>query len=188
MAEHLRADRGALESTLKKLEELAVRLGAEEARPIPASSVVVKEWVRWKCRFGCGEYGRRLTCPPYSPTPEETKRILRDFGTCLLVKFGPCLEAGCNSGVNVHDVMFQLEREAFLSGYYAALALACGPCPYCDECNVREGVCRHPERARPSMEACGIDVYATVRNAGYELKVVTSHNQRPTYFGLLLLT
>jgi hypothetical protein len=37
------------------------------------------------------------------------------------------------------------------------------------------------------MEACGIDVYATARNAGYELKVVTSYEEEPTFFGLLLL-
>ncbi|MCS7105329.1 MAG: DUF2284 domain-containing protein [Thermofilaceae archaeon] len=188
MAEFLREDKERLMRDLEKLRDLAVKLGASDAREIPASSVVVREWVRLKCRFGCGEYGRRLTCPPYSPTPEETERILKGYGICLLVKFGLCVEAGYNSGVNVHDVMFKLEREAFLLGYYPAFALACGPCPYCDECNIEEGFCRHPERARPSMEACGIDVYATARNAGYELKVVTDYNERPTFFGLLLLT
>jgi len=180
-------DPARLVRDLEALRALALKLGAEDARPVPASAVVVRDWVRWKCRFGCGEYGRRLTCPPYSPTPEETRRVLREYWVALLVKFGPCVEAGYD-GVNVHEVMFQLEREAFLSGYYAAFALACGPCPYCDECNVREGVCRHPERARPSMEACGIDVYATARNAGYELRVVRSPSERPTFFGLLLLT
>ncbi|MEM0024693.1 MAG: DUF2284 domain-containing protein [Thermofilaceae archaeon] len=188
MAEHLRSDKVKLERDLEELRRLAVKLGAEDARPIQALAVVVRDWVRWKCRFGCGEYGRRLTCPPFSPTPEETRRVLSEYGVGLIVKFGPCLEAGYDEGVNVHEVMFQLEREAFLMGYYAAFSLACGPCPYCEECNVKEGVCRNPERARPSMEACGIDVYATARNAGYELKVVTSYEQRPTFFGLLLLT
>lgn len=188
MAEHLRSCKAELERDLERLRELALKLGASEAKPIPAHAVVVRNWVRWKCRFGCSEYGKRLTCPPYSPTPEETERVLSEYGICLLVRFGPCREAGYEDGVNVHEAMFQLEREAFLAGYYAAFSLACGPCPYCDECNVKEGACRHPERARPSMEACGIDVYATARNAGYELSVITSYDQRPTFFGLLLLT
>ena len=47
--------------------------------------------------------------------------------------------------------------------------------------------CTHPDKARPSMEAMGIDVYATVNNAGYELKVVTSEQETATYHGLLLL-
>jgi predicted metal-binding protein len=185
VSEYLRAS--ALASKLEDLRSLALKLGAEDARIVPAGAVVVRNWVRWKCKFGCGEYGRRLTCPPYSPTPEETRKVLGEYGVCLLVKFGRCVEAGYEGGVNVHEVMFQLERSAFLSGVYSAFALACGPCPYCEECNVKEGVCRHPERARPSMEACGIDVYATARNAGYELKVVTSYEEEPTFFGLLLL-
>lgn len=177
-----------VEEALEQLRELALKLGAEDVRPMPASAVVVRDWVRWKCKFGCGEYGQRLTCPPYSPTPEEARRVLGEYSVCLLVKFGPCVEAGYGSGVSVHDVMFELERAAFLAGFYAAFSMACGPCPYCPECNVREGVCRNPERARPSMEACGIDVYATARNAGYELRVARSYEERPTFFGLLLLT
>ncbi|MCS7105652.1 MAG: DUF2284 domain-containing protein, partial [Thermofilaceae archaeon] len=63
MAEFLREDKDRLVRDLKKLRDFAVKLGASDAREIPASSVVVREWVRLKCRFGCGEYGRRLTCP-----------------------------------------------------------------------------------------------------------------------------
>ena len=187
MSEHLRIDNAVLGAVLERLKELALKLGAEDAKPIPASAVVVNDWVRWKCKFGCGGYGRCLTSPPYSPTPEETRKVLNEYGVCLLVKFGPCVEAGYENSVNVHEVMFQLERTTFLSGFYSAFALACGPCPYCEECNVKEGICRHPEKARPSMEACGIDVYATAHNAGYELKVVASYEEKPTFFGLLLL-
>ena len=77
----------------------------------------------------------------------------------------------------------ELEREAFLKVYYSAFGLACSPCPYCDECNL----CVHPDLARPSMEACGIDVYATVRRAGFDLKVVKTRDEKPTYLGLLLV-
>lgn len=185
MSGNIRIDSEKLKG-INKLKELAIKLGAENAVELPAEKVVVKDWVRWKCRFGCGEYGRRLTCPPFSPSPEETRRVLREYGLCLLVRFGPCIEAGYEE-VNIHEVMFELERAAFLMGYYPAFALASGPCPYCEECVLKEGSCRHPEKARPSMEACGIDVYATSKNAGYDLEVVTSRDQRPVFFGLLLL-
>jgi len=42
--------------------------------------------------------------------------------------------------------------------------------------------------ACPAMEACGIDVYATARNAGFELHVVRSYNETLTCFGLILVT
>jgi len=42
---------------------------------------------------------------------------------------------------------------------------------------------------RPGIEACGIDVFITVRNAGYEVEVLKSpYTYRGiTLFGLLLL-
>ncbi len=54
---------GDLEMLCSKAREL----GASDARPIEARKIVVKNWVRFKCWFGCGGYGERLTCPPYSP-------------------------------------------------------------------------------------------------------------------------
>ena len=37
------------------------------------------------------------------------------------------------------------------------------------------------------MEACGIDVFATVRNNDFAIEVVKSRDERPHYFGLALL-
>jgi predicted metal-binding protein len=59
-----------------KFLKRAKELGAIEANIIPVKSIVVAEWVRLKCQFGCDGYGQSLTCPPYSPTPEETRRVL----------------------------------------------------------------------------------------------------------------
>lgn len=50
-----------------------------------------------------------------------------------------------------------------------------------------EGRCRHPREARPAMEACGIDVYSTVKRAGFEISVVRTTDQCPDYFGLVLV-
>jgi len=79
-----------------------------------------------------------------------------------------------------------LEREMFLAGYYKAFGLGSGPCRYCDECAFDDG-CRHPERARPSMEACGIDVFETVRRNGYDIEVVRHRRDRQHYYGLVLV-
>lgn len=79
-----------------------------------------------------------------------------------------------------------LEREIFLSGYYKAFGLGSGPCRLCDDCAFDEG-CRHPYRARPSMEACGIDVYATVRKQGFTINVVRSQHEPQHYYGIALI-
>ncbi|RLE99338.1 MAG: hypothetical protein DRJ57_02465 [Thermoprotei archaeon] len=149
--------------------------------PIPIKEVVVRDWVRLKCKYGCGSYGKRLTCPPYSPTPEEMRRVLKEYEVGLLVKFGPSvIEGGAREGVNVHEVMFKLERAAFLRGYYPAFWLSVWPLHPVPRMQCEEGICRKPHMARPSMEACGIDVYAAVKNVGLELRVVASYDQRPT--------
>jgi len=79
-----------------------------------------------------------------------------------------------------------LEREMFLDGYYKAFAMACGPCNLCRECTLSHP-CKYEDFARPSMEACGIDVYSTLANAGYELKVVRSYEEGCKFCSLLLI-
>ncbi len=172
-----------MEEDLERLCNLSVKFGASEAKPIKTEDIVVRNWVRLKCQYGCGGYGKRLTCPPYSPTPEEFKKVLDDYSRAILIKLKP--QEPEHERESPHEIAVKLEREAFLSGHYSAFALGSGPCPYCEECNLEE--CVHPHLARPSMEACGVDVYATVRKAGFDLQVVKDRSETPTYFGLLLV-
>lgn len=154
----------------------AKKLGAKDAKVIFARSVVTAEWVRLKCRFGCGGYAQSLTCPPYSPTPQETGRMLKEYKRGLLIHG--------DRYADMREIVTALEREAFLDGYWKAFAMASGPCEYCKTCGEH---CRHPRKARPSMEACGIDVFTTVRANGYPIEVVRSKSCKANYYGLLLL-
>ncbi len=162
---------------LQELADRAVEMGALEAKPIEPASVVTAEWVRWKCRFGCGGYGSSLCCPPHSPTPAETRRLLDCYTRAILVH--------CKPGTRVKPIVAALEREAFLAGHYRAFALGEGPCHLCEECTLQR--CVHPREARPAMEACGIDVFATVRANGYPIEVVTDRSCDQNYYGLLLV-
>jgi len=65
--------------------EAANRLGAAEAKVISPESVITAPWVRLKCQFGCGGWGQRLTCPPHSPAPEQTRAVLDCYHTAVLV-------------------------------------------------------------------------------------------------------
>jgi predicted metal-binding protein len=164
-------------------------MGASDAKIIRSSQVVVRDWVRMKCRFGCDGYGKILTCPPFSPTPDEFRRVLAEYRWAALLKFEVSSSKKLGQTLsyerNIHDLVVKMEREAFLNGYYAAFGLAAGPCPHCKECDLKE--CKHPFAARPSMEGCGVDVFATVRNAGFEIRVVKDKNEKPTFYALLLL-
>ena len=164
---------------MESIIEKALELGATDAVELDPEKVVVANWVRLKCQYGCGGWGRALTCPPYSPTPEQTTRILKEYKSAILVhKKG--------SGPNFREFMAEVERQAFLAGYYKAFGMPSGPCRLCDECNL-EGPCMHPREARPSMEACGIDVFGTAKAAGLPIQVVKTREDETNYYGLLLL-
>ena len=156
----------------------ARKAGALEAKVIPAESVVTANWVRYKCQYGCDGYGACLTCPPYSPTPEQTAKIVAEYKTGILLHG--------SEHVNLTRIAAELEREIFLSGYYRAIAFGSGPCRFCDQCNLHEG-CRHPALARPSMESAGVDVFQTARNNGFTIKVAACHESKSDYFALVLV-
>lgn len=155
----------------------AVELGAEDAKIVDAASVVTAAWVRMKCRFGCGGYGSNHCCPPESPGPEETRNVLDCYKTALLIH--------CRGVANVKSIALELEKEIFLDGYYKALGFGAGPCELCRKCN--PDYCVKPYEARPAMEACGMDVFATARANGYEIEVLRDGSCEGNYFGLVLI-
>lgn len=161
-----------------KFCELAVELGAVDAKIIEANQVVVKNWVRWKCRFGCDQFGKSLMCPPHSPTPKETLALLKEYNFALLFR---------RKSSNSKNIAIELERKIFLEGNPAALAITDGSCNLCEECNIEYGCCLKPSEARPSMESCGISVFDTARNAGYKMEVLTSKSKEYLRYGLVLI-
>jgi len=155
----------------------AMRLGARAARVISPREVVTAHWVRWKCRFGCDGFGSSLCCPPHSPTPEETRKVLDEYERAVL------FEAERRQPTKIAAA---LERELFLEGFHKAFGMGAGPCRLCETCAFEEG-CRRVEEARPSMEACGIDVFATARGQGFEIQVIRETTDPQHYFGLVLI-
>ncbi len=150
-----------------------------KAKIISPADVVTADWVRLKCQFGCDGYGGCLVCPPYTPTPEQTRKVLDCYKRAALIHFDKFAE--------IKPTIAELEREIFLAGAWKTFGLGAGPCYFCSECNVKGGTCLHAEKARPSMEACGIDVFATARKAGFPIEVVSSRRQCPNYYGLILV-
>jgi len=82
----------------------------------------------------------------------------------------------------------ELEKTAFYDGFYKAFGFGGYPCIWCEHqhcvAEEAEGIvdesirrkCRHMDLVRPSMEAAGIDVFATARNIGWELNTIPCKN------------
>jgi predicted metal-binding protein len=163
---------------LRDFVAMALAWGAAEAKVIKASTIRCEPWVRLKCQFGCGGYRKRLTCPPFSPAPEETAKAVACYSRAIL------LHADDNGVIN--EIVPKLEREMFLKGYFKTLGMGSGPCRLCDRCDTTSR-CKHPYTARPSMEACGIDVFTTVRENGLEIDVVRTRRETGDYYGVILV-
>jgi len=157
---------------------IAKKNGAKESKVISARTIAVEPWVRWKCRFGCDGYQQTLMCPPFSPTFEETRKMIASYTKAILIHG--------DEHADMTRIAAAVEREIFLSGYYKAFGFGSGPCRLCRTCDV-DGSCKHPYQARPSMESCGIDVFKTARKNGFKIEVVKNYDCQANYFGLVLI-
>jgi len=185
------------EKVLDKITSLLKEHGASIVVLIESDNVVVDERVRLKCRVPvCDSYGNNLMCPPYVPSVAEFREALKNYSWGILIQVSAELdEAYANVPTEevflparkLHELVNMGEREAFTAGFRFAAGFIGGCCRLCDECAaLKDGtVCRFPFKARPSMEAMGIDVIATTEKAGLPLSFPIGN--RVTWTGLILL-
>lgn len=150
-----------------------------DARIISPSDVETAAWVRLKCQFGCGDYGRSLVCPPFTPTSQQMREVLDSYRRAVLVHF--------TEEARIKATIVELERDFFLRGAWKVFGIGAGSCSLCTECNLEQQQCLNPHHARPAMEACGIDVFSTVKKAGFPIEVVRTKSQCPNFYGLILV-
>ncbi len=162
----------------RALIKKAIELGCAQAVIIHPDTITVGRWVQLKCKYGCEEYGKKLTCPPHSPSFEEMKEILREYNSALLLHG--------HLSWQMRYITAEIEKMAFSLGYYKAFGLGAGPCKLCENCDTAHSCVRTME-ARPSMEACGIDVYQTARNHNLKIETLKNHNEEANIYGLILL-
>jgi predicted metal-binding protein len=161
------------------------------------ADIVVDERVRLKCRVPvCDSYNKNLMCPPYVPSVAEFREALKNYKQAILLQVSAELyETYANAPAEevfiparkLHELVNLGEREAFTAGFRFAAGFIGGCCRLCDECVAAEGgtSCRVPFKARPSMEAMGIDVIATAEKAGLPLTFPIEN--KVTWMGLILL-
>jgi predicted metal-binding protein len=120
-----------------------------------------------------------LVCPSYTPTAQQMQEVLDSYRRVVLVHF---TEEG-----RIKATIVELERDFFLRGAWKVFGIGAGSCSLCKECNLEQQQCQNPHQARPAMEACGIDVFSTVKKAGFPIEVVRTKNQCPNFYGLILV-
>ena len=176
-----------MDDDLQAIGERALSWGVLEVQAIPTNAIAVAEWVRLKCHYGCPSYGQRLDCPPNEFTIDVTRRLLAEYRRALVLKLRRLTRYRPEGSGLVHRV----ERELFLAQFYRAFAIGAGSCGLCpDECVRQPGRCPQPHQIRPSAESLGIDWFTTLRNAGWELRVLEgreSDDGLPPSYSLVLV-
>lgn len=179
-----------LEEDLKKYCSLAMELGVDDVQSIIPGDIPVDDRVVMKCSIPkCFGYGTSANCPPHCLKPDETRKILTKYRRAVLFKCNvpPAVivrdRATINERVEAYKKIFNIvntiESAAFYDGYYLSVGFAAGSCKstYCHnvECSVLDGEkCRFSLKARPSMEAVGIDCYRMATMLGWDIYPIGS--------------
>jgi len=84
------------------------------------------------------------------------------------------------------SVVLEIERTAFLDGYYFAFAIR--TCNLCEICAVKKGnPCPTPDKVRPCDSSFGIDVYKTAKDLGLPCEVLKTKDDIQNRYGFVLL-
>jgi predicted metal-binding protein len=174
----------------EELESLFRKHGYTDFKWIKPEDIIVSQWVRMKCMFGCAEYGSNASCPPNVPSVKECRQFFADYATAAIFHFQKMVDKPEDRFAwtrEVNQALLKLERVVFLSGYYKAFLLFMDSCGICADCAGARGECKSPKLARPTPEAMAVDVFATGRRYGYPIEVLTDHSEQMNRYAFLMI-
>ncbi|MFW9974220.1 MAG: DUF2284 domain-containing protein, partial [Candidatus Thorarchaeota archaeon] len=68
------------------LEGLFTKYEFTEFKWIDPKEIVVSQWVRMKCEFGCEDYGN-ASCPPNLPSVSECQKFFHEYTDAWIFRF-----------------------------------------------------------------------------------------------------
>jgi predicted metal-binding protein len=174
----------------KELERLFVRRGFADFRWLDPREVVVAEWVRMKCLFGCPDYGKNAACPPNTPPVDACARFIREYRRAVVFHFAKTVDKpedrhAWSRKLNLE--MVRLEQELFKAGFVKVFLMPFDSCNYCLDCPGVRTACKELKLARPSPDAMAIDVFTTVRKLGYPIDVLAAYDEGMNRYAFLFV-
>ncbi len=173
-----------------ELEALFNQHGYSDFKWIDPKQIIVAQWVRMKCQFGCPNYGKDPACPPNNPSVAECRQFFEEYSRVVIFRFEKQATEQDKRHTWARQVnlgLSRLERDVFLAGYRKAFVLFMDPCSLCDECAGRRQDCKNPAMMRPSPEAMAVDVFATVQQYGFPIQVLTDYSQSMNRYAFLMV-
>jgi predicted metal-binding protein len=177
-------------SSRKGLEKIFKKHGYDDYKWINPKGIVVAQWARVKCIFGCKNYGKCGTCPPNTPSVPECMDFFKGYKTGVVFHFTKGVKKPEDRFAwtrQVNSKLLKLEREVFLSGYYKVFLLFMDSCNLCESCPGIRQLCKNPKMSRPTPESMAVDVFTTVRKIGYPIEVLYDYSQEMNRYAFLLI-
>ena len=158
---------------------LAKKKGLLDALIISPADVCFDIRTQLKCAWGCDRnFTPNAKCDNRGISYDERVKMINKYKTILLLHSNNVQQLG--------KVILDIEKAAFLDGYYFAFSVnACHVCKDCRAIKVKD--CLHPDRVRPCACLFGIDVYKTVRKLGLPLEVLQDKTAIENRYGFLLI-
>jgi predicted metal-binding protein len=172
-----------------KIESFLLKQGFSDYKWINPKDIVVANWVRVKCTFGCGDYGLG-TCPPYTPSVNDCDKFFKEYVSGLIIRINKFADKNSYPSEWARETAIKLldiEREIFLSGFQKVFLLNHSCCNICRKCIGNRIDCSDKMKSRPSPESFAVDVFQTAKNAGLEIKVVADNPAEMNKIAILLI-
>jgi predicted metal-binding protein len=166
-------------SKFEKYLLLAKEFNMLNAKLITPQDIVFDIRAILKCRWGCDDFFENsIKCHTRDTSFQERVEMIKRYNHILL--------AHSNDARELSIAVLEIERTAFMDGYYFACAIRY--CNLCKVCVLHQGnSCPHPDKVRPCDQSFGIDVYKTARNLGLPCEVLQSKDDIQNRYGFVLL-
>jgi predicted metal-binding protein len=164
---------------MEKYVSLAKALNMASAIMISPKEIYFDIRAILKCLWGC-EYSspQNVKCHTRETSLQDRIEMIQGYNHILLIH--------SHDPKQLSEAVLEIERTAFLDGYYFALAIRA--CNLCSVCSVKKrGPCPSPEKIRPCDSLFGIDIYKTVRNLGLPCEVLQSKTDVQNRYGFVLI-
>lgn len=172
------------------LEGKFLKRGFSDFKWIDPKKIVVSNWVRMKCMYGCKEYGRNASCPPNTPSVPECEKFFQEYKEAVIFHFPKRVKKPEDRHAWTKEInrgLLELEKDVFLSGYRKAFLLFMDSCGLCEQCTGSRQTCRQPRLSRPTPEGMAVDVFATVRQIGYPIEVLKDYSDTMNRYAILMI-
>lgn len=173
----------------EKIESILEKQGFSDYKWIDPKEIIVAQWVRVKCTFGCSDYGLG-TCPPNSPSVSDCDKFFKEYESGLIVrlnKFADKNSYPSDWSKEMTEKLFDTEREVFMLGYQKTFLLNQAGCYLCSNCSKNRLSCKNKVKSRPSPESFAVDVYQTAKKVGFDISVISNSSSEINRIAILLV-